>query len=94
MKIENAMQDIKKDPRFSAKQRQTLAACIHQDRKGEILGLDKKGRPVVEVEVGIPRQKRMWSITKAGDPADIVWEDRDLPHTLRNLAEPWDDSRG
>lgn len=37
-----------------------------------LLGIDAKGRPVVEMLAGIPNRMQRWSLTKAGEAADVV----------------------
>ncbi len=54
---------------FSAQQRRVL------NTKGvTLLGVDEKGRPVVEAQLGIPNQLRRWALLRSGDPADVTGE--------------------
>lgn len=37
-----------------------------------LVGVDQRGRPVVEKASGIPAQIRRWAVTRGGDPVDVT----------------------
>jgi hypothetical protein len=55
------------DKPLSVQQRLVLASP-----RVRLLGVDAKGRPVVEAPVGIPQQVRRWAVLRSGDPADVT----------------------
>jgi hypothetical protein len=93
MLIYDAQDKYHKDPRLSPQQKRVLGECRKADPNAEILGLDRRMRPVVRVKTGIPQQPRIWAVLRNGDPADVTWEDKhgytEGTYAFQNLAEPW-----
>lgn len=89
---------LRRDPRLNNKQKQMLSECLKSDPEAEIFGLDSKMRPVIRVRSGIPREPRVWTVMRNGDPGDVSWNEgyeEHYPYTyagpidLAAIAEPW-----
>jgi hypothetical protein len=52
---------------YSVQQRRVLST-----EGVKFIGEDAKGRPVVEMMVGIPNTLRRWAVKRDGDPTDIT----------------------
>lgn len=89
IKNDKARQAWMNDPRFSDAQRGAIANTGKSDDSAQILGLDKKWRPVVKATVGSPPKERVWAIARNGEPTEPEWEDKSYGRERKNIAEPW-----